>query len=119
MKKGNYYYKIRQTDFDGSQTSSSVKAIKVQQNHDLELNHLKTTPSASYLALNGSAKGVYTIRAYSAKGILLGEREVRLSESGSTFRFDNKVNSGNLMYLNVINQKTGKQVLGKKVVLPR
>jgi len=114
-ESGTYYYKIRQTDFDGSTSASSVKAITIGKQEEFGLEGIQVNESNLQISLNGVKSQNLVFEVFNSYSQRLGHRALAASSSRQKIQISIPEQSSQFYYIRVLNTKTGDQLAGKKV----
>jgi uncharacterized protein YpmB len=113
-----YYYKIRQTDFDGSTSCSNIKAIELGKRSasDLSISHVTTQGNTLAAHLKGSAEGAQTVQLMNSLGQQVARQQLNGIKGEQSLQFNLNQRAQQMLYLRIIDQQTGELIANKKVV---
>ncbi|HEY0031180.1 MAG TPA: T9SS type A sorting domain-containing protein, partial [Bacteroidia bacterium] len=84
---GTTYYRLKQTDYDGRISYSSIKEVTIDMNADLNFT-IYPNPSGEndnpYLAFSGNSDETVTISIYDVTGKMMSQKSVRLDQAGNS-----------------------------------
>ncbi len=115
-KAGHYYYKIRQTDFDGSQSTSAVKSIRVKNGNELSIDKVRLNNSSIKVNLSDVRSKNRLLIVTGISGKPLGRKKLQSIKGQQTVRFQGTDLKNRMLYLRVINTRDGSKVKGRKVI---
>lgn len=113
---GQYYYKIRQTDYDGSTSTSSVKAVNIKNTHAVTIEQVQTRQGQLQLHLKGIQARDCAITVRSASGRQIGRKRLQAMRGSQTIRFQGTDLNNQLFYIRIINTLDGSTLKGRKVM---
>ena len=113
-----YYYKIRQTDFDGTTSCSNIKAIELGKRSasDLSISHVTTQGNTLAAHLKGSAEGIQTVQLMNSLGQQVARQQLNGIKGEQSLQFNLNQRARQMLYLRIIDQQTGELIANKKVV---
>lgn len=113
-----YYYKIRQTDFDGTTSCSNIKAIELGKRSasDLSISHVTTQGNTLAAHLKGSAEGAQTVQLMNSLGQQVARQQLNGIKGEQSLQFNLNQRPQQMLYLRIIDQQTGELIANKKVV---
>ena len=113
-----YYYKIRQTDFDGTTSCSNIKAIELGKRSasDLSISHVTTQGNTLAAHLKGSAEGAQTVQLMNSLGQQVARQQLNGIKGEQSLQFNLNQRARQMLYLRIIDQQTGELIANKKVV---
>lgn len=115
---GTYYYKIRQTDFDGSSSSSVVKTFSTRKKKTVKLSGVKKNGATLVIGLEGVQTGNFVLQVFNSQGKEIGEKTFKENDEVSKARFPIQKKRPGFYYISLTNRKTGSQAIGKKILPP-
>ncbi len=114
-RPGTYYYKIRQTDFDGSTSASSIKAISIGKQKEFGFEGIQVNESNLQISFNGVKSQNLVFEVFNSYGQRLGHRSLSASSGQQKVQISIPEQSSQFYYIRVLNTKTGGQLASKKV----
>lgn len=114
-KAGTYYYKIRQTDFDGSISASNVKAVTIGNQSKFGFERIQVNESNLQISFDGIKSQDLVFEVFNSYSQRLGHRTLSASSGEQRVQIAIPRPSSQFYYLRVINTETGKQMASKKV----
>lgn len=116
--RGTSYYRLKQTDLNGSSTFSAVKKITIEGSSKFDFS-IQPNPSdldnTPYLHFFGGSKDVIALEIFNLTGRLLSTKQILLSEDGDA-TINLKHNFGSGIYFISATTEDGKKITRKIVV---
>lgn len=118
-KSGSYYYKIRQTDFDGTQTTSAVKSIYFGNVSNIAIDNVDCDQNGVEVRLSGvrSNHRILTVTGISGKPV--GRKKLQKVKGEQTIRFQGQKLKNRMVYIRIVNTLDASTVRDRKVIVTR
>jgi hypothetical protein len=114
---GTYYYKIRQTDFDGSTSTSNIKAIQLGDDpaSKLSIESAWVQDGKLRAKVRGVAKAHYKAHLYNSRGQAVGNQVLKPLEGKQTLTFQT-TDQTQVLYLRIVDRTSGASIDTRKVL---
>lgn len=111
------YYRLKQTDFDGTSRFSGVVVVNNTRPEQLTVNSIYPNPASSYVHLSVSSPNKETLQLVvtDANGRTVRQQYVNAEVGNNSFEFDVKGLGAGVYYLSMKGGPTGWQSIGKFV----
>lgn len=113
---GTYYYKIRQTDFDGSTSTSPIKAIKLAESQSPTINPIISGGHNISVQVQNVQHAQHHISLFNIHGNRIGQKPLLPSQGKQTIRFNDVHQNEQVYMIQIINRKTGANIATEKVI---
>jgi subtilisin-like proprotein convertase family protein len=98
VKKGTYYYRLKQVDFDGKLTLSSVAMVVVDDKEALTVIP-NPTDNVAEIAYESHALGFALLKVYDTRGRLVLAKELVCSKGHNTYSLDLQKEMSGMFYI--------------------
>lgn len=115
-KAGTYYYKIRQTDYNGNTSTSETEAIRIDQLPQVDLRQIKVNRNGLRVGVRGDQLNNCAVKVFDNRGQLLSQRTLSARQEEQSLRFSLSGRASQVLYIKVIDAKTGSHLTSKKMM---
>jgi subtilisin-like proprotein convertase family protein len=98
VEKGVYYYRLKQTDFDGKTTVSSVATVSIDDHQPLTVTP-NPTDSESEISFESAANAIAMLKIYDTRGRLVLAKEVMCNKGHNTHTIDLQQEISGVFYI--------------------
>ncbi len=114
-ESGTYYYKIRQTDFDGSTSCSQIQPISIGNSEEFKIEQVKMSSSGMKISVESGSYQDLVLQVFNSYGQRLDQRSFSVGEDVQTLQFSLPDRPQQFYYLSIVNENSGEKVASQKL----